>query len=544
MSESSSFFRFLGVLISGLLLSACNATLQNQSSQDTTGAESTVLSDSPLNSPTDNDKQDEKNLKKVNQSNDLWNHVRQGYQLKGSIPSIGEQRIQAITLRYSKHPKDIFQQTEQASLYLHYITTELEKHNMPTELALIPFVESRFDPFAYSSGRASGLWQFIPGTATRFKMQRTWWQDERRDIQKSTQSAIAYFRYLHKFFDGDWLHAIAAYNAGEGTVRRAIRRNQKAGKPTNYWSLPLPKQTQFYIPKLLAWARIIQQPEQYKLSLFPVKDAPRFTAIDVKSQIDLAAFAQLSDIPIKQVYALNPSYNRWATDPEPPHQLLVPIEKADSITKRLDSYHIEERMQWQRYVVKSGDVLGVIAEKYGTTLKSIKQANKLNSSRIRVGQTLVIPKASKNPSYYQDSAQQRLAHRQNSSAKKGRQRVNYVTRTGDTLWSIAKQYQVKPAEIAHWNNMSEKDVLRSQQTLAIWTSSAIAGVAAENTQTEKEKRKVLYTVRSGDNLSFIAQRFSVAVNDIRQWNNIQAKKYLQPGQVITLFVTVAQRAKF
>ncbi|MGS2717523.1 LysM peptidoglycan-binding domain-containing protein [Eionea flava] len=537
MSESLSFFRFFGVLIGSLLLLACDATLQTQNSHNTDDAKPASFSDS-----TQSDKQGKNTRSSTNKNKDLWNHVRQGYQLKGAIPSIGEQRIQAITQRYSKHPKDIFQQTEQASLYLHYITTELEKHNMPTELALIPFVESRFDPFAYSSGRASGLWQFIPGTATRFKMQRTWWQDERRDIQKSTQSAIAYFRYLHKFFDGNWLHAIAAYNAGEGTVQRAIRRNQKAGKPTDYWSLPLPKQTQFYIPKLLAWARIIQQPQQYKLSLFPVKDTPRFTAIDVKSQIDLAAFAQLSDIPIKQVYALNPSFNRWATDPEPPHQLLVPVEKADDIIQRLANYPIEERMQWQRYVVKSGDVLGVIAEKYGTTLKSIKQANKLSSSRIRIGQTLVIPKASKSPSYYQDSAQQRLTHRQNSSAKKGRQRVNYVTRTGDTLWSIAKQYQVKPSAIAHWNNMSEKDVLRNKQTLVIWVNSTKTSTSAENAHTQSEKRKVLYTVRSGDNLSFIAQRFSVAVNDIRQWNNIQAKKYIKPGQVLKLFVTVAQRA--
>lgn len=545
------FFTRMALLLlvtASLLISACDGTLPHQPSHDespsdTAHADSSILSgNSSIDYAYSNNHEHQENSK----NKDLWDHVRQGYQLKEPVPSIGEQRIQPIIERYRKHPHDIFQQTKQAGLYLHYITSELEKHNMPTELALIPFVESRFDPFAYSSGRASGLWQFIPGTATRFKMRRTWWQDERRDIKQSTQAAIQYFQYLHDFFDGNWLHAIAAYNAGEGTVRRAIRRNQKAGKPTDYWALPLPKQTQFYIPKLLAWARIIERPTHYDLPLFPVEDKPIFTAIDVGSQIDLATFAELSGLPIEQIYALNPSYNRWATDPKPPHQLLVPVEKAESIIGRLAAYPVESRMQWQRYVVKSGDVLGVIAEQHDTTLASIKEANKLSSSRIRVGQTLVIPKRSQHADFYQYSAEQRLSQRQNRSAKKGRQRVDYVTRNGDTLWSIAKKYQVKPSAIAHWNNMSERDVLRNKQKLVIWTTKPASGATPSTTQEKHkaEKRKVLYTVKSGDNLSFIAQRFSVAVNDIRQWNDIHSKKYIKPGQVLKLFVTVAQRASF
>jgi membrane-bound lytic murein transglycosylase D len=522
-----------------IFLTACDATLplKDGNSQEASATNSSEASTSSENH-NGNIAKNSKPLK----NNDLWSHVRAGYQLNEAVPSIGEQRINGLIQRYSKHPKDIFQQTEQASLYLYHVVRELEKNNMPTELALLPFVESRFDPFAYSSGRASGLWQFIPGTATRFKMERNWWHDERRDVIKSTQAAIDYLQYLNRFFDGDWLLAIAAYNAGEGTVRRAIKRNKKAGKPTDYWSLPLPKQTQFYLPKLLAWSRIIAAPKNYNLKIASVADVPIFTSINVESQIDLATFADISGIPIKQVYALNPAFNRWATDPDAPHELLVPIEMAEGTIARLQSYPVKNRMQWQRYTVKPGDALSVIAERFGTNLSGIKKANKLNSSRIRVGQTLVIPKPSKQATFYKSSADQRLVTRQNTTKKKGRNRVDYTTTPGDTLWSIGKTYAVKPAAIAHWNNMSERDVLRNKQKLVIWTTKA---VAESNTQSRNkpnsEERKVLYTVKTGDNLSFIASRFSVGVNDIRQWNDIQAKKHLKPGQVLRLFVTVADR---
>ena len=537
------------VLIS--IISACDGTFptkplenneQEQQTQSTdsgnkdNGSSINNSVDNPVNSPTDN-------------NDNLWSHIRHGYQLNtkpqsNTIPAIGEQRINGLITRYRKHPKDIFQQTEQARLYLHHIVSELEKNNMPTELALIPFVESRFDPFAYSSGRASGLWQFIPGTGERFNMTQTWWHDERRDVIKSTQAAIDYFNYLHRFFDNDWLLAIAAYNAGEGTVKRAIKRNKKAGKATDFWSLPLPKQTQFYVPKLFAWARIIDTPERYALTLAPIQNAPVFTTIDIKSQIDLATFSEISNMNIDDVYALNPAYNRWATDPQAPHELLVPIEKADNILTSLQSYPIEKRMQWQRYTVKPNDALSLIAKRFNTNTRSIQKANKLASSRIRVGQTLLIPTASKQSDFYQQSAEQRLTVRQNASKKKNRsKKVKHITQAGDTLWSIGKKYQVKPSSIAYWNNMSEKDVLKNKQALVIWQDNATqAQLTLNNSANDSaEKRKVLYTVKSGDNLSFIAQRFSVSTKDIREWNDKTLKKYLKPGQVLKLFVTVANR---
>jgi membrane-bound lytic murein transglycosylase D len=532
--------RYGAIVIACLLLSACDGTLPVKQ------VESGDLDSSTASEGQDysnNDKRIISTNENKEAPDDLWSHIRQGYQLTNDIPSIGEKRIDGLINRYRKHPKDIYHQTEQASLYLHHIVTELEKNNMPTELALLPFVESRFDPFAYSSGRASGLWQFIPVTGNRFNMTQTWWHDERRDVIKSTQAAIDYFNYLHRYFDNDWLLAIAAYNAGEGTVRRAIKRNKKAGKATDYWSLPLPKQTQFYLPKLFAWARIVNTPKNYALALAPIANTPVFTAVDVQSQIDLATFSEISEMDIKKVYALNPAYNRWATDPQAPHKLLVPIEKADSIVASLQTYPVENRMQWQRYTVKPNDALSLIAKRFNTDTRSIKKANKLSSSRIRIGQTLVIPKSSKQAPFYQKSAKQRLAFRQNKSKKENKTKIEHITQSGDTLWSIAKTHQVKTSAIAYWNNMSERDVLKNQQTLVIWQDNATLTKLAIHSPANDaaEKRKVHYTVKSGDNLSFIAQRFSVSTKDIRKWNDKTLKKYLKPGQVLQLFVTVANR---
>jgi membrane-bound lytic murein transglycosylase D len=535
----------IGIVASGLLLGACDGTFPVKGTLldgDSSPQEGSIATGSPHQGNNDTHTHETANN---NQADNLWAHIRKGYQLNSDIPTIGEQRINDLINRYRKHPKDIRQQTEQASPYLHHIVSELEKNNMPTELALLPFVESRFDPFAYSSGRASGLWQFIPVTGDRFKMKQTWWHDERRDVIKSTQAAIDYLQYLHRFFDNDWLLAIAAYNAGEGTVKRAIKRNRKAGKATDYWSLPLPKQTQFYLPKLFAWARIVNTPTHYALALAPIADTPVFTSIDVQSQIDLATFSDISGMDIKQVYALNPAYNRWATDPQAPHHLLVPVAKADDILAALQSHPVKNRMQWQRYTIKPNDALSLIATRFNTDTSSIKKANQLTSSRIRVGQTLLIPKPSKQAPFYQKSASQRLALRQRTSQKKNRTKVEYVTQSGDTLWGIAKIYKVKPSAIAYWNNMAERDVLKNKQTLVIWQdNSALTSLTDKrpSTHNAEEKRKVLYTVRSGDNLSYIAQRFSVTTKDIRKWNAPQIKKYIKPGQVLRLFVTVANRS--
>ena len=476
---------------------------------------------------------------------DLWERIHQRYELsQGDITAKGQQRIESYLKRYARYPNNILRQTERAGLYLYYVVEELEKNNIPAELALLPFVESSYDPFAYSSGRASGLWQFIPGTGRRFKLKESWWLDERRDVVASTQAAIRYFKYLNNFFDGDWLLAIAAYNAGEGTVRKAIKKNRRKGLPTDYWSLPLPRETKNYIPKLFAWVEMVKNPEKYQLTLAKLDNKPHFTVIDVGSQIDLATFAEISNIDIDTVYALNPAYNRWATDPDAPHLLLVPVHKSHSATKALASYPVDQHIRWQRYTIKPNDSLGRIAQQYGTTISALKSVNQLKTSRIRVGKSLLIPQASKELHYYSHSAKQRLKKRQDTSGKKSQHRIVHIVQSGDTLWSIARHYQVSANRLAHWNNMSPRDVLKVKQELVVWANSP----AASTQQPPRDRangivRKVSYRVRSGDSLSAIANKFNVTISDIRKWNDINQSKLIHPGQILKLLVSVADQSE-
>lgn len=472
----------------------------------------------------------------------IWGRIHAGYQLSVTAPSAGQKRIDSLLKRYQRHPKGIVKQTENARLYIHYIVGELEKRGMPTELALLPFVESRYDPFAYSSGRASGLWQFIPSTGKHFGLKENWWLDERRDVIASTQKALHYLSYLHKHFKGDWLLAIAAYNAGEGTVGKAIIFNKYQKKPTDYWSLPLPTETKNYIPKLLAWKKLVNRPQDYGVQLTNIPNKPQFAALDIGSQIDLAKLADVSNIAIEQIYALNPAYNRWATDPDAPHQLLFPIDKVDEVKATLADYPPQERLQWHRYTIKPNDSLSRIAKHYNTTTASIKSINQLKSSRIRVGKTLLIPIASKASTYYESSAEQRLSQRQNKYARKNKQRIEHHVVSGDTLWSISKQYQVSTSEIAKWNNMSPKDILRNQQKLVIWSTQS-SSTQKTASRSSSVVRKVIYQVKKGESLSVISHRFNVAIKDIRQWNKLANKKYIQPGQTLRLFVSMADQAK-
>ncbi len=256
---------------------------------------------------------------------DLWMRLRGGYGLDLSIEN---DRIRVQREWYARHPEYFTRVTTRSERYLHYIVEQAEARDMPLELALLPIVESAFDPFAYSHARAAGPWQFIPSTGDYFGMQRTWWEDQRRDILKSTNAALDYLQQLSNRFEGDWLLALASYNAGGGTVSRAIRRNKEAGKPTDFWNLNLPRETTAYVPKLLAIAQIVGDPQAYGVPLHPIANEPYFATVKTGGQIDLAQAARLADISVEELYLLNPSYNRWATSPDGPFRLLVPVDRA------------------------------------------------------------------------------------------------------------------------------------------------------------------------------------------------------------------------
>ena len=464
-------------------------------------------------------------------SADLWDRLRDHFRLQDSehLRTLAEKKW------YASHQAYIDRTIERARPYLYLIAEQAERQNVPAELVLLPIVESAFQPFAYSHGRAAGIWQFIPSTGRIFGLKQDWWYDGRRDIEASTRAAFKYLSNLKDSFDGDWLLALAAYNSGQGTVKKAIAHNRRRGKATDFWSLHLPKETRAYVPKLLAISAIIAHPEQYGISLDPVANEPYLARVDTGTQIDLALAAELAGISIEDLYRLNPAFNRWATDPDGPHYLLLPTDKAGTFSENLAQVPESKRIKWARHKIRDGESLGLIAKKYHTTVSMLREVNKLHGNMIRAGHSLIIPVATKHMNSYTLSAVQRTRAIQNSPGHGGH-KTHYTVRSGDTLWDIARAHKVSVRTLARWNGMATRDVLKPGQKLVIWHSGGSIGNLATT-------QRINYIVRSGDSLSRISQRFNVKVSELRRWNSLQKNKYLHPGQRLTLYVDVTQQAE-
>ena len=442
---------------------------------------------------------------------------------------------------FVKHPEYLNRVFTRAQRYLPYIVAELERRNMPLELALLPIVESAYDPFAYSHGRAAGLWQMIPGTAKRFGVKQNWWYDGRRDVVESTRAALDYLEFLYDFNNGDWLNAIASYNSGEGNVRRAVRRNNSRKKPVDFWSLSLPKETSMYVPKLLALVEIVADPAKYDLTLPVVVDEQQFTVADIGGQLDLALAAELAGVDVDTVYQYNPGYNRWSTDPSGPHSLVMPIDVAERFTAALDAVPNSERVRWQRHKIKNGEAISQIAEQYHTTVSTIRAANNLRGNTIRAGHHLMIPVATKPLSAYSKSADARLAKTQNRT--RSGNKVEHVVARGESFWSISQRYKVTTRQLAAWNGMAPRDTLSVGKKLVVWTNAAVAAPRTSPAQAlGNTTRKLSYTVRSGDSLYLIARKFRVGIDQIARWNGIDKNKFLRPGQKLTMYVDVTAQS--
>ena len=464
----------------------------------------------------------------------LWTRLRAGFALDHSVDN---ERVKAQLNWYVRHPSYIDRVVERGRRYLHHIIEQTENRGLPTELVLLPVVESAFDPFAYSHGRAAGLWQFVPATGKYFGLTQSWWHDDRRDILAATDAALTYLERLTDRFDGDYTLALAAYNSGGGTVSSAMRRNRKAGRPTDFWSLQLPRETRHYVPKLIALAKIFDNPEKYGIKLPPVPDEPYFEVVDTGSQIDLAQAAELAGLDIDEIYLLNPSFNRWATNPDGPHRLLVPVEHAESFRKGIAGLDPEQRVTWEDYNVAPGDSLLKLSRKFNTTVDVIRDVNSLSSDIIRVGQKLMIPVASRSGSEYVLSAAQRLERKQSRSAGREGTRIEHRVQPGDTFWDIARDHRVSVRQVAAWNGMAPGDRLMPDQKLVVWSKTASKTTTLASSR-EGVIRKVGYRVRKGDSLAAIANRFAVNVSDIASWNDLNTSRYLQPGQSLVLYVDV------
>lgn len=460
--------------------------------------------------------------------NNLWYYIAS----QPGLELVDHPQVTAQFNWYRKHPKYFERVAKRARPFLFFIVEELERENMPLELALLPIVESAFDPFAFSHGSASGMWQFISGTGTRYGMDQNWWYDGRRDIIASTAGAIAYLKYLHDFFDGDWQHALAAYNSGEGRVQRAIRNNKKAGLPTDYFSLKLPKETRAYVPKLMALIKLLREADKYDFAWPPIPNEPVITSVEIDSQIDLALAAKFAGLSLSEFHALNPGYNRWATHPDGPHRFIVPINKLVEFTNAVAQTPKSERLKWVRHQIKNGESLGTIAVRYRTKIEILKEINQLTNYQIYAGQYLLVPVALKELDEYSLSQTQRLAKAANPSTHT---KVTHTVKSGDSLWKIAKKYDVSINQLVKWNRLNRKKSLTIGQQMNIWLpSNEKSGIL----------RQITYTVKKGDSLARIGKKFAVRITEISKWNQLDTRRYLQPGQKLKLWVDVTRAGSY
>lgn len=429
-------------------------------------------------------------------SGDIWDRLRSDSKLPTGYED--EPAVQAQIQWYTRHQDYLYNTVSRAAPYMYYIYEQTRQRNLPSELVLLPVIESEYNPFVRSSAGASGLWQLMPGTARGFGVRQNFWFDGRRDIYASTNAALDYLSYLQNYFGGDWLLAIAAYDTGEGNVQNAIRRNTGHDRGTSFWSLPLAAETRSYVPRLLALAAIVKNPGKYGITLPKISDKPYFEQVDVGAPIKLNQAAQLADLSLSELKRLNPGYSRNTTDPTGHHKLILPIDKISIFKERLASLR--------------------------SNSETILASNDDESDASKLSPVAAV-----------DVDEGQIA------------KQIYTIKRGDTLSSIAKRYGVKSSDLQHWNKGKTKR-LKPGTKLVVWSEYGDS-VANNNTKTShksdgqhvtvskksssKSVKTATYTVRAGDNLLKIAAKHGVSAGELKRLNNLKSDS-LQPGQQLIL----------
>ena len=410
---------------------------------------------------------------------DIWDRIRRGY----AIPNLDHPLVDHWTNYYASHPQSVYRMSERAKRYLYFIVDELERRGMPTELALLPFVESAYNPEAYSRAKASGLWQFIPSTGLHYKLKQDRLQDQRRDPIASTHAALDYLNYLYEF-QGDWYLALASYNWGEGSVKRAIERAEDAGDGTDYLSLKMPDETRNYVPKLQAIKNIITNPRRYGMTLPHVGNTPYFTAIRKTQTMAIEDVARLAEIPVEEFKALNASFNQEIIIADNSPEILLPAKSVDIFQANLEA-HRHKLDTWKPYQSKKGEALSAIAQKHDISLARLRDINNLGTKDTKAnGQSLWVPAtagtglhltASTSPAAAlppidvsepqaretrrvgTDISVKRTAHASDSVTR------SHVVRKGETLFSVARQYNTSIDEIRRLNNLKNNNLSQGKR---------------------------------------------------------------------------------
>ena len=431
-------------------------------------------------------------------------------------------------LWYADHGEYMNRVMKRAQPWIYFIAEELEARGMPGELALLPIVESAYDPFAYSSGRALGTWQFISSTGKHYGLKQDWWYDGRRDVWSSTHAALDYLEYLNKKFDGDWLLALAGYNSGENRVARRVRNNQKSGKPADFWNIRLPRETKGYVPKLLGLTCLFQHPDNYEFDFPQASNHAVIAAVEMESQSDLVLISQLSDVSIDVLFSLNPGFSRWATSPAGPWRIVLPVEGAEKLQRHLLSDTSPALMKWDQVMVENGDTLSGLAARHHVPVTVLRSTNNLKGDMIRVGQKLRLPRDEQllvDPLYVMAANElQQLQSKLIAS-----ERITHKVRSGESLSVIARRYKVSVRNLQTWNGISNPRHLRAGQVLTLFHSPApVSGSSRSGT--------IKHSVQQGDSLWSISRRYKVKINDLMRWNDLSKSTVIQPGQAIKIIL--------
>ncbi len=447
----------------------------------------------------------------------VWSRIRDGFK----IPDMDNAVVKENLRKYLARPDYINRMANRSSNYLYHIIEEVDNRKMPTELALLPFVESAFVTNAKSRAKAAGLWQFMPATGKHYDLDQTLWKDERYDILESTSAALTYLQRLYDEF-GDWQLALAAYNWGEGNIRRQIKRNQAAGKPADYMSLKMPAETRNYYPKLQAIKEIVSNPQKYGVKLPTIYNEPSFIQIFKEQDIDVKKAAELADMKESEFNTLNPSFNRPVIVASHHHSMLIPADKIDSFVENLIAFRTSGKplSSWTTYRVMPQDTLLSIATKAHMTEQQLREANQIPAGRrVKPGSLLLVSKAIGIDDAEDISSDTISA---NFSLAQDYRRISYRVRKGDTLQRVAKRLGVKPSVIMQSNHLKSRR-LKVGQRLVVNVPIRTRQVAQHqpvNPVASSENSTRFYVVRRGDTLYNIASRFNVPVSAIRNANNI------------------------
>lgn len=466
---------------------------------------------------------DASSVEELGVPSDVWERIRRGY----AMPVLQSKLVDRWVNFYTKDPEYLRRMSERAGQYLYHIVEEIENRGMPTELALLPFVESAFQAEALSRAKAAGLWQFMPATGKAYDLAQNLWRDDRRDVLESTRAALDYFEYLHGMF-GDWHLALAAYNWGEGSVQRAIQRAKRRKQPTDYLHLRMPNETANYVPKLEAVKRIISDPARYGITLPDVGNEPFFVTITKPRDIDIETAAELAGMPLEEFRRLNPSYKLPVIVASHNNVMLLPADKLDFFVDNLASWMDSGQplSQWTTYRLQQGETLAQVAGRSGMTEDELRKVNGIpKGRRVLANSTLLV--RSTGTEDQQDIAAELANAKLQLSPTTTWRRVTYRVRSGDTLSGIARRWRITMKSIVTANRL-RSDRLRVGQRLVL-TVPNVPRQAIASTQRSESSQHVIHRVRSGETLSTIASRYGVSIAQLKMTNRIRTN-LIRPGQ--------------